>query len=101
VELIVIGADNQPDAPWDLALVTNTVYAVSPIKPACHGPKIYIKQLWQLFCDRCGKVFGDADRIDDQVCPCGESYRRRLVTEPAEFPEPLRLRQLPWTLTTK
>lgn len=92
---IVIGADNQVTAPFRMDWIRQTATAF-----AYAGVPVYVKQLWMFRCGRC--CIHIEEKPGMYGCNCmTPQWRRVLVTDPALFPEDLRLRDLPWTLTTK
>lgn len=96
VGLVVIGCDNQASQPFDHDWVRHAVLQSAGVP----GTNIYVKQLWLHLCPDCGDISanpGDCYHGRRENFPTRRL--RRLCTDPADFPEGLRMRQLPWTLT--
>lgn len=92
---IILGADNQPGEPYDIAWHRQTAQAF-----AAAGVAVFVKQLWMWGCPECGRCREQVVREDR--CGCGtpnDEVRHTLVKNPALFPTDLRSRDLPWTLT--
>jgi hypothetical protein len=65
------------------------------------GVKVYVKQMWLWRCEKCKAVYEDAALDLGGGCHCGARCSRVLATDPLLFPVDLRLRELPWALSTK
>lgn len=92
---VVIGSDNMLSADCSVAAIRQTAQAF-----AAAGVKVYVKQMWLTWCPACGTYTESEPPAGG--CDCtNPQWRRVLVTDPALFPAGLRMRDLPWTLTTK
>ena len=89
---VIVGHDNRRNAPG-----TDTLDHVRSVVRQCEaaGVPVYVKQLWQRWCvkgqhawDRCPHLSVDGKR----------SWNMRLCHDPADFPEDLRRRDLPWSM---
>ncbi|HUX17324.1 MAG TPA: DUF5131 family protein [Phycisphaerae bacterium] len=94
---VIVGSDNRPARRFSLAWVRQIV-------AACRAAKVpvFVKQLILPRCDECRTV-AEPPAAAGEPCPDCRVGRLRLacVTNPAKFPPDLRIRELPWTLTTK
>ncbi len=94
---VVIGLDNRPQntipVEWVRSLCGECLVAEIPF---------YVKQLHLWRCPRCGEIVNISSDLQCKNCKSYQSeFQYSLVTDPAKFPESLRARELPWTLTTK
>jgi protein gp37 len=98
IDGVVIGCNNRPGEPWDMDWARQARDAAQAA-----GAKVYIKQLWMWRCGICGA--GLQESPGGPCCACGQRsdhrWKRTLVKDPHGFPEDLRIRDLPWDLTTK
>ncbi len=90
---VIIGHDNRKGAPG-----TQTLEHVRSCVQQCQaaGVKVYVKQLWLARCPKCGQSPTLENRQLTFRCSCGGRLKRKLYHDPEDFPEDLRLRQLPW-----
>ena len=101
---VVIGADNQPNAPFDLAWVNRVLDQVNAANLHNHNPqrpiaRRYVKQVWLWRCPNCG----DCIPYRDLSCGCGTPASERLyslITDATRYLPDLNWRDLPWTLAT-
>lgn len=105
IRLLVIGADNNPAQPFDLAWVRSTVqsYRRGPLAKAYLRAYLFVKQLWQWQCPNCERYF-ESRPADGERCTCGTSglaFRKRLVKHACDFPPDLAVQNLPWPLPDK
>ncbi len=96
VEGVVIGHDNTQKSE-SLAAVRNAAQQAT-----ASGVAVYVKQIWLWHCPRCENTVVET-LAGHRTCPiCGLPHSQfvlRLTKDAAQFPEDLRLRQLPWTPT--
>lgn len=102
---VVIGADNQPNAPFKLGWVNGVLdqvraYNARPEIGRDRPPvAVYVKQVWLWRCPNCG----DCIPYRDLSCGCGTPASERLyslITDPKRYLPDLQWRDLPWTLAT-
>jgi protein gp37 len=94
---VIVGVDNRPKNTVPKAYIYQILLDCKDAGVPC-----YIKQLHLWACPRCGGMLDISQSFECPECKMNRSeFQYSLVTDPEKFPEPLRVRELPWTLTTK
>lgn len=95
IEGVIIGANNRASQPW-----SNDWARMARDAAQAAGAKVFIKQLWMCHCPRCD--WWQEQHTDCRACGLSTAGMHwKLTREIRTFPADLRLRELPWTLTTK
>jgi len=95
---VIVGHDNRRGASG-----TETLEYIRDCVRQCRAAdvRVYVKQLWMERCSECNRTWPIGTRAEHETCPdCGIGrLRPKLCHDPAEFPEDLRDRDLPWKET--
>ncbi|HUX01935.1 MAG TPA: DUF5131 family protein, partial [Phycisphaerae bacterium] len=95
---VIVGADNRPGPPFRMDWIRGLARECG-----CRNIPLYVKQVWMWRCPRCSQTIVEAPLFGHGSCPtCGTNhgqFQQLLCHQPDHFPEDLRIRRLPWTLT--